>query len=342
MLTQVRCPVPSALTGITDYRIRLQWQESVEEETDAFPVCSSTTAAESHLSLSSSLSSPSSSTNSAPFFSVPYTVNRTLTATTAKVPPRFQLSICTVSSTNSAPEDLHMFIDHYRALMVQHFFIYDTSPNSMDNKPGLNEVLKSYIDTGAVTVIPWHYSSCIDADPFRCPDPVLHFSSHAEPTVVPLFRPPAQVQAEAALSSCFLRFRRYSEWILAVDKNEFIYIDKSKYLGHVKVVHIPSLLNSAARAQPGTNFVDFEVRSYRACHSQPDDIPFARQDARWVRAVDSLNISFPEAETKESIISTRVHSAAVRSDVPLSRVCLIQYTTIHSISAVVLLYETII
>lgn len=282
----------SGLSADKDYRLRLQWTDFHEDETDVFPMCRIA-------DVSSIFSSSSNTSHSNSGFS---------STTLVDFPSRFHLSICTVSEVDDAV-DILRFIEHYRVLRVQHFFIYDTSSANKENNSVLPSLLKSYVDTGMVTLIPWHYSSCARSAPLNCPDSMLHMTNGF---VEALVTPPAKVDVEAALSSCFLRFRGFSEWILSLDINEFIQLDASTSMGNIKAVDIPSLFNSIIRIQPGTNFVDFEIRSYHACNRQGNN-------SRWMRTVEALNISTDADEPKEGIISTRVRTTAVRTDVPLSK-----------------------
>lgn len=133
--------------------------------------------------------------------------------------------ICAATSRAYRPH-LVEWIEHHLLLGVNHFVLYDTRTNE-SNQPGmdsfpkghffeasnaasdtLSNVLVDYIQAGIVSVVQWPYQNCV--------------RGMASGRMVSDFKLPGTISHNAALASCYSRFRDKSRWIAHVDDDEFL------------------------------------------------------------------------------------------------------------------------
>jgi hypothetical protein len=136
--------------------------------------------------------------------------------------------ICTATSRRSRPH-LVEWIEYHLLLGVNHFVLYDTtipatlggvgSDRTAQRTPtyhsatpsaeaSLSNVIADYIAKGVVTVIPWPYNNCV--------------RGMASGRMAADFKVPGTIAHNAALASCYSRFRDSSRWIAHVDDDEFL------------------------------------------------------------------------------------------------------------------------
>jgi hypothetical protein len=177
--------------------------------------------------------------------------NRISAATISTNKTRKPFSVVVCSATSRSPKlELLEWIEYYRLLGVEHFFIYDTCMNRAgefrrkDHGSNaqtevehcsnlLSSALSYYVRSKIVTIIPWHYENCVRG---MASGRGVSFLEKAEKSSMNAslttngaiaskyssFSPPRAIAQTAALSSCYLRFRHLSKYIIHVDDDEFI------------------------------------------------------------------------------------------------------------------------
>lgn len=182
-------------------------------------------------------------------------------------------------------EAVHLlaWIEHHKALGVEHFFIYDTSipssssgssdSNNSSNSSSVNDVYKfldGFLRDGTVTLVPWKYLGCVNEreDPLFCgtETPILTRDPE-DPAAYPSFIAPGRVHLSAALLSCFLRFQAHSEWLIAMGENEFLKThtsSSSQSTSHSRS-KLYSLLSQTVRGLKGLVSVQITLSSYHLC-----------------------------------------------------------------------------
>lgn len=148
------------------------------------------------------------------------------------------LSICAATSRANRTQ-LVEWIEYYRLIGVDHFFIYDTftsttNENYNRNKTSLAYILRDYVRERIVTVVPWQFTNC-----------VRHMANGRiaiwfENDVKYYFQSPKAIAQSAALASCYSRYKHTSRYMIHVDDDEFF----SYSIPHLKQM-IPSISPSS-------------------------------------------------------------------------------------------------
>ncbi len=190
--TTLSSSLSSSSLSNSDFRIALQWQGSPRQTTtNTFPVCQ--------------LNRPPLREQ------MRKNIDNTLLTTTLSTQQnnndnnnnnnnsrlKFSLSVCSAieEKQHGGPSDdsynIIAWIEYHKVLGIEHFFLYDlrrtthvaTTEMTSDGKNGTNhseeniqKKIEKYIESGTITIIPWKYYGCVDAnnDPLFCEDPLLH------------------------------------------------------------------------------------------------------------------------------------------------------------------------
>jgi hypothetical protein len=234
---QVRCPLPfrdddETSSGSTWTMMRLDRYRFLPDNivdvlaTESFPVCGQ---------------DPSQITRSE---SMKKTVDQAVTSPSPS--PRYDLTICTATSRATPPHDLIEWIEYHRLLGVDHLYIYDTHPLSLDINSSsvpftspLQHLLSPYVSEGLVTLVRWPYQNCVngmasgrwvgyhvytstDGTPLdSVPEDLrpIHSSFKSE---FRFFFPPRAISHTAALASCYARYRHDTQWMAHIDDDEYL------------------------------------------------------------------------------------------------------------------------
>lgn len=167
---------------------------------------------------------------------------------------RYTLTICTATARQSR-EKLVEWIEYHLLLGIEHFYLYNTSPRSKQNK--LPEVLKDYIKEKIVTIIPWPYSNCVLG---MGGGRMIHARN------IGSFLPPKAIAQTAALASCYSRFKATTDWMAHIDDDEFFAIDTNSLgLWNQKFTSLTQLVKLIEKNQPTTPAIYFQPISVMTC-----------------------------------------------------------------------------
>ena len=300
----VRCPFPNFPIS-NDFRLSLQWKNSLEDETDSFQVCPQY-----------NITTTNTDDRILPNHTTSTTTTTTTTSTTTSSLPgtnKFKLSVCTVTSRMylSYKRIVH-WIEYYRIMGVDHFFIYDTtlnitsSTNNTTSYESLGEFLKPYIDMKIVSVISWPYKGCVDNGLLDCSGPILGYNNKSR-SYEAVFTPPDDILFETSSLSCLLRFKEISEWIGVVKINEYVRFVPSNHNLNLKKValNLPNYIMSIKKISPEKEIVAVSSDSYHMClntYTNYEEIMNYENDEEsfltffntsWVKTFDSLSLKLP-------------------------------------------------
>ena len=294
----VRCPFPN-FPILNDFRLSLQWKNSLEDETDSFKVCPRYNI----------------TTTSTDYRILPNHSTISITTSSSSLPGtnKFKLSVCTVASRMylSYKRIVH-WIEYYRMMGVDHFFIYDTTLNitSTNNTTtsfeSLGEFLKPYIEMKIVSVISWPYKGCVDNGLLACSGPILGYNNKNR-NYEAVFTPPDDILFETSSLSCLLRFKEISEWIGVLKINEYVrFVPSTRNLNLKKAaVNLPNYIMSITKTSPEKEIIAVSSDSYHMClntysnyerimnYENDDDSFLAFFNTSWVKTFDSLNLKLP-------------------------------------------------
>jgi adenylate kinase family enzyme len=129
-----------------------------------------------------------------------------------------KISLCTASN-RILENGFVEWIEYHRLIGIDHFFIYNTNISSSR----LNGALTKYIDMGLVTLIHWPYSNCVKG---MASGRWMQWNDTSNHLIY--FRPPKAIAQSGALASCYSRYRKTSKYMVHIDDDEFIALNRSK------------------------------------------------------------------------------------------------------------------
>jgi hypothetical protein len=131
----------------------------------------------------------------------------------------YKISLCTASN-RILENGFVEWIEYHRIIGIDHFFVYNTAISSSHS----NGALTKYIDMGLVTLIHWPYSNCVKGMASgRWMQWKRGGSNHSI-----YFQAPKAISQSGALASCYSRYRKTSKYMVHIDDDEFIALNRSK------------------------------------------------------------------------------------------------------------------
>ena len=155
----------------------------------------------------------------------------------------YDISVCTASD-RFVREDMVEWLEYYKLIGVDHFFIYNTA---LDNQGQAYRVLEDYIKEGFVTIVSWPYQNCVKGMASG------RYASWRLNGTKYEFHPPKAIAQSAALTSCMTRFKRFTEYMMHVDDDEFIAFNTT-------VINDPNNLQHERSPRP---LLDYANRMFR-------------------------------------------------------------------------------
>lgn len=175
---------------------------------------------------------------------------------------KYGLSLC--SATNRANrKQLVEWIEYYLLMGVEHVFIYDTSIEP--HVSNLKIVLSDYIEEGIVSVIEWHYMNCVRG---MASGRSIVF---IENSTTHHFAAPKPISQNAALASCYVRFKHTSKYIIHVDDDEFMVFSSNamkSYIGSNNTIEtLLDFADAAFSKHPDSGALVFLPIMYYPCNA---------------------------------------------------------------------------
>ena len=113
---------------------------------------------------------------------------------------------------------------------VDHFFIYNTA-TSKSGQQALSAILSDYVRESIVTLVPWPYQNCVRNFTNGGRSFFYYLNESRDHKDLRIFKPPNPISQTAALTSCFVRFKSTSKYMIHIDTDEFIAVNKDGVKG---------------------------------------------------------------------------------------------------------------
>ena len=155
----------------------------------------------------------------------------------------YNISVCTASDRFERGSMVE-WLEYYKLLGVDHFFIYNTA---VENQGHAYRVLEDYIKEGFVTIVGWPYQNCVKGMASG------RYTSWHTPEKRMEFYPPKAIAQSGALSSCMTRFKRFTQYMIHIDDDEFIAFNST----------IINNLNNSTKKRSSRPLLDYTNRMFR-------------------------------------------------------------------------------
>eukprot|EP01035_Chromulina_nebulosa_P024674 gene24674-32136_t len=138
--------------------------------------------------------------------------------------PMYGSSVCT-AIMGGRRETMVEWIEYHRLIGIEHFFIYNTA-TSESGQQALSAILSDYVHERIVTLVPWPYQNCVRNFTNGGRSFFYYLNESRDHKDLRIFKPPNPISQTAALTSCFVRFKSTSKYMIHIDIDEFIAVNK--------------------------------------------------------------------------------------------------------------------